>query len=406
MDFARKIAFIIYCWTFILLCLLLASLFKMLGFTGFRPGSKKGNKVLFLAMFFPENSGYHHRVALWKDRLEKAGWTAHCPGIFNREDFTRLTSEKDLLSFHFSAWCIRFMQVIRSIGYDKVIVRRMLLPYNHYGELFMDRLLLAIHPNAILDFDDDLTNNTTDPETDHIFGKVLLENRLVFYDSLKLYRRFLCGSSHLAGLVTANHPGISTEDFIILPTCIDTASIEKKVYTVRPHVITLGWVGSDNNQFYLDNIIPDLNRVAASFRIKLLVISGRQFAPNEARFEIENRRWSLETEGADISDIDIGLMPLIDDKRCRAKCGFKLIQYMGRGIVSVASDVGVNGEIAGKGSSAYLVSSGENWSDKLTEVISSWNDFPAISSSACKTIEEKYSIDSNKVQLFNFLKRQ
>ena len=76
---------------------------------------------------------------------------------------------------------IRFFQVLSCISDDTVIVRRNLLIYNDYGNLFLDKLLLSFHPNVILDFDDDLSNNLKTGESSSLFGKLLMENRFIFY---------------------------------------------------------------------------------------------------------------------------------------------------------------------------------------------------------------------------------
>ena len=60
---------------------------------------------------------------------------------------------------------------------------------------------------------------------------------------------------------------------------------------------------------------------------------------------IERVPWSAEEEIEALRSADIGIMPLADDPWTRAKCGFKLLQYMAAGLPCIASPVGVNREI-------------------------------------------------------------
>ncbi|MBK7956960.1 MAG: hypothetical protein IPK03_01900 [Bacteroidetes bacterium] len=94
----------------------------------------------------------------------------------------------------------------------------------------------------------------------------------------------------------------------------------------------------------LKTLVPILNKVSKKFPIKLIVISGKEVT-DPVDFEIENIPWSLNTEIDEMYKIDVGLMPIENDEVSKGKCGFKLIQYMGFGIVSIASGVTVNNEI-------------------------------------------------------------
>ena len=61
--------------------------------------------------------------------------------------------------------------------------------------------------------------------------------------------------------------------------------------------------------------------------------------------DVEAERWRSETEVEDLRPLDIGVMPLPEDRWSRGKCGMKALQYMGLGIATVCSPVGVNSSI-------------------------------------------------------------
>jgi glycosyltransferase involved in cell wall biosynthesis len=63
-------------------------------------------------------------------------------------------------------------------------------------------------------------------------------------------------------------------------------------------------------------------------------------------------------------------MPLVDSEWTRGKCGYKLLQYFSAGVPAVASPVGVNRDIVGRGGErGLLASTPEEWSSALEELI-------------------------------------
>jgi hypothetical protein len=63
--------------------------------------------------------------------------------------------------------------------------------------------------------------------------------------------------------------------------------------------------------------------------------------------------------------MDAGIMPLPDEPWTRAKCGFKLLQYMACGIPVVASPVGVNGDLLATGACGIAASTLNEWCEAL-----------------------------------------
>ncbi len=85
---------------------------------------------------------------------------------------------------------------------------------------------------------------------------------------------------------------------------------------------------------------------------KLIVVADRP--PRLEGLPLEFRRWSLEGELECFRDIGIGLMPLDDTPWTRAKCAFKLLQYMALGVPAVVSPVGMNRDVVAPGENALL----------------------------------------------------
>ena len=83
---------------------------------------------------------------------------------------------------------------------------------------------------------------------------------------------------------------------------------------------------------------------------------------------VEALAWDPTDEVSDLSQIDVGGMPLPDDDWSRGKCGLKALRYVALGIPTVLSPVGVNREIA-EGGAAVLASSDDEWREALRALI-------------------------------------
>ncbi|MCB1024853.1 MAG: glycosyltransferase, partial [Acidobacteria bacterium] len=216
--------------------------------------------------------------------------------------------------------------------------------------------------------------------------------------------KFIVGSEYLKALVLDINKNIDEGDICIIPTCVDYEAYSQKDYSgINAHpIINLGWIGSNGNLALLENIIPYIDEVNKVTPVKLIVISGREIDP-DVGFEIENLEWSYETQIDDLLKIDIGLMPLNDTRVERGKCGFKLIQYMGLGIVGVASSITINKEIVSDRVEGFLVDSDEDWTQVLLKVIELRDQFQEIGDAARRKINERYSFKANTQKYLTFI---
>ena len=342
--------------------------------------------VLFLENFPIENAGYQYRAGKWKTEFEKNGLRCEvCTLIEDRFEFAKLAETPS--QFMIFAMGKRFRHCLYSRKFKTVIVRRELLWFNDYGNLFMDKFLLKIHPNVILDFDDDISAAKKEPRgITSLYAKLMQENGNKFNDSLRLYKRFVVGSGYLKQKVLSENRGIDEENVLVVPTCVDYDNFPAKVYSQNETVV-LGWIGGNQNLHYLDMLAEPLNKLAADFKFKIVVVAGRDYANADAKFRIENHKWSLNVEKDLIKSFDIGLMPIEDNAVGRGKCGFKLLQYMGLGVIGVATNVTINGEIIDDGKNGFLVKpDNSNWYEVLKKVLSLQNKYEEIGRYAKETI--------------------
>lgn len=148
----------------------------------------------------------------------------------------------------------------------------------------------------------------------------------------------------------------------LLPTVVDAsryAVIEKE--DASP--VTIGWIGQPSTAKYLGQLAPVLKKMIIKHSVRVVAIGPKQ--TQFQQFPIDVKSWTEETEGDDISQFDIGIMPLSDDLWEKGKCGYKLIQYMACGKPVVATPVGVNNLIVRQGVNGFLAKTEAEWCDAI-----------------------------------------
>jgi len=254
-------------------------------FISFR--KKELNSILYLAAFFPENAGFHWRVKKWADFLKTNFFKVEIQYPLTSNEFKQL-SVSNHTRFLVKSLKRRFWQVIYSHKFETVIVRRELLLYNDYGNLFLDKLLLKIHPTAILDFDDDISAAKNQPKKiTSLYGKLLNEDGDKFNNTLKMYSNFIVASNYLKTRIESINK--KQTNITIIPTCVDYNNFPQKTYTNKKTLI-FGWIGGTHNYFLLDNLLPIFEKLSKMHSFKLLVIGGEEYI-KKLNFEIEFRNW-------------------------------------------------------------------------------------------------------------------
>lgn len=364
---------------------------------------KREKDVLYLESLTFDGAGYTYRVKYWEDILKGKGMEVESLCVVpDAVSFFSESTTDNLQTFILKNIKIRIKQIRYSRNFKCVIVRRNLVIYNQYGNHFMEQFLRVASPDCILDFDDDIgaQEPTRSPS---LFHRIMNMSSHQFYGSFDYYKGFICGSDYLKDLVLSKK---STENIVVIPTCVNYTDYPQKKYQVSlPSIVTFGWIGGNHNLFLLEKIIPSLNQLHKEFPLQLLVIAGVNDYPFHADFKIVYDQFSLETEIESLMKMDIGLMPLEDDEISRGKCGFKLLQYMGVGIPGIASAVTVNNEIIDDGENGWLVQNEDEWYSKLREAIQRYPEFDSIGHKATDKVDKNYSFKTNSNKYYNFIQQ-
>jgi pantetheine-phosphate adenylyltransferase len=243
-------------------------------------------------------------------------------------------------------------------------------------------LLQRANPRIIFDFDDAV-----------MFREQKHRKPL----SGKNFRKFLRTVGHCSAVVAGNDflacfAQACRKRTVVLPTSIDLAK-----YHLKQHReglgLTIGWLGLSDGLPYLRHIRTALQRLTKRFPgLRLKVISDKPLYLDGVT--VENEPWRLETEQANLSSFDIGIMPLWDSVWTRGKCGYKILQYMGVGTAVVASDVGVNSEIITSGENGFLARTEDDWVNAIASLIENAAQRKSFGLRGRELVEARYSLDA------------
>jgi glycosyltransferase involved in cell wall biosynthesis len=153
----------------------------------------------------------------------------------------------------------------------------------------------------------------------------------------------------------------------------------------------------------LDLLLPLFEKLFHNYKFKLIIIGG-DYYDRKTTFPKEFIKWSLKNEIEDLKKIDIGLMPLTQDNESKGKAGFKLIQYMGLGIVSIASAITINNEIIKDKENSFLAENNNDWFNILKNILDNEIDLTHIGTNARKTILNNFTFNANLNKYLSFIK--
>lgn len=377
-----KVIFFVTIWFFCFASFVIRKLYRI---------QNKKKQIAYLPCFFEGNAGFHWRVDKWNEILNENQINSKIFIAITQKDWVEIHSGNQLTA---SKIIIRrFFQILKTKDYSTVIVRREILPFNDYGNLFLEKLLIHFHPNAILDIDDDLSAAKNQPKIiTNWYARLCLENGDKFNESLKLYRNFFVASNYLQNKVKRINP--NSQKIIVIPTCVDYNEFEYK--KKENSTLVIGWIGGDHNYPQLDRLIPILNDIGKEHRFKLVVIGGNEYKRTNINFNLEFKKWSLTNEKENINGFDIGIMPLDNSEQSKGKGGFKLIQYLGMGVAPVASNITINKDILINEKYGFLADDDDEWRRYLIKLLINKSLRKSISEKGKIRAAEYYSFDANK----------
>ena len=188
---------------------------------------------------------------------------------------------------------------------------------------------------------------------------------------------------------------------VIVPTTIDT-EVYKRANLPQRNAVCIGWSGSFTTIEHFETALPALKKIKEKYgdKVYFKIIGDGNYYCKE--LETQGLPWKADSEIKDLSEIDIGLMPLPDTEGAKGKCGLKGLQYMALEIPTLMSPVGVNTEIIHNGCNGYLPGSEEEWVNYISILIEDENLRKKMGTAGRKTVVEKFSVDAWKEAYLNY----
>ena len=243
-------------------------------------------KLLFLTIGNENRPSTRYRVLQWIPFLEEKGWRVEW--IFAKH--IRLK---------------KFLQIIRcSYRADIVYIQKKLFtrPF-----LF---LLRRISNKIMFDFDDALYSKDTFSGSISSLGSGSNKTKRRLNYTLKSADTVITGNDNLKSYSSAYNPSVK-----VVPTVVDHSEY-RVAEKLESHSISIGWLGLSYNNGYLDKLGDVLRAISKKFpNVTLKVISDKVFELEGVK--CRNIKWNLENYKSDLSEMDIGIMPLLDDEWSR-----------------------------------------------------------------------------------------
>lgn len=278
-----------------------------------------------------------------------------------------------------------------STKFDLIFIHREAAPLG--PPVFEWILSRVLHKKIIYDFDDAIW--LTDKKNESQFLQSLKWRNKVA-TICKWSYKISCGNEYLRQFAQQHN-----KQAFLNPTTIDIENLHRlyKHEKIVNKKVIIGWTGSHSTIKYLNDIEPILQVLENEYpQLEYWIIADK---PTTLKLKsLHFKKWSLETEIADLSQFDIGIMPLPDDEWARGKCGFKALQYMALEIPTVASPVGVNTSIIDHGINGFLCSDEGEWLKVLSLLIQDELKRKQIGKKGREKVLKSYSVESNTV---NFL---
>jgi len=274
-------------------------------------------------------------------------------------------------------------------SYDIIFIQKLMLP------TFLLRLLVGeFQKNIVFELDDAIYLRRP-------FQPSIRTNseRTTFNYMLKASQAVVVTSTELSTVVQPYNPNI-----LRIPGPVDTERYKPMPGRHRNSGrVTVGWIGSPSTAPYLEVLYDVFRELTVKYAGLIVSVIGTwPFGLEGVNLRV--KQWALQSEVKDLSQFDIGVMPLPDNEWTRGKGGYKLLQYMAMQVPCVASPVGINTEIIREGVNGFTAQSQSDWYDKLSLLIEDADLRPRMGREGRRIVEEEYSLSANVPKLIDLFR--
>ncbi|PCJ01402.1 MAG: group 1 glycosyl transferase [Flavobacteriales bacterium] len=293
----------------------------------------------------------------------------------------------------FLAFLKRFFLMFQLSGFNLVFIHREASPIG--PPIFEWIIAKVLKKKIIYDFDDAIwLENTSD--TNHFVSKIKRHSKVA--SICRWSSLILCGNHFLMDFAKQHNTNVA-----YMPTTIDTQITDSQIKEHRNDDVTIGWTGTHSTIKYLYEIEDVLFELQEKLRFNFVVISNQK--PQFKKLNFTYIPWNKEQEINDLLNLDIGIMPLLDNEWAKGKCGFKALQYMALEIPCIISPVGVNTRIIEHDINGYLAKTDNEWKEYLTSMILSKELRTKYGKKGRETIINNYSVIAHSQHFSSFIKQ-
>jgi glycosyltransferase involved in cell wall biosynthesis len=262
------------------------------------------------------------------------------------------------------------------------------------GPPVFERLIAQSGVPVVFDFDDAIFVSYRSPSNGYLsYLKFASKTKTV----CRIASHVMVGNAYLADYARQVNDRVT-----IIPSTIDTEKYRVPERKEKPAPVVIGWTGSYSTVQHLDTLRGALKKLAEkeSFRLRVIGPGAYECAP----VDVEARTWRAETETEDLREVDIGVMPLPEDRWSKGKCGMKALQFMAMGIPTICSPVGVNTDIIQDNQNGFIAATEDEWVEKLTRLLRSAELRQRLGHAGRVTVEEKYSAITQSPRVYEIFK--
>ncbi|MGM0480122.1 MAG: glycosyltransferase family 4 protein [Bacteroidota bacterium] len=353
-------------------------------------------KTIYILAPYPkgEAPSQRFRFEQYLDRLEKEGYTIEFYSFLSEKAWKTLYQPGNVVG-KFVQVMISFLRRWRLLfkmrKADHVFVHREMA---HIGppvfEWISSKMLMV---NYIYDFDDAiwLPNYS---QANARFQRLKAYWKVKY--CMKWAHKVTAGNDYLADFARKYNRNVQ-----VIPTTIDLENHHNRITDYNKEPIAIGWTGTHTTMRYLSLLVPVLQKLEKEYNFEFMVISNEK--PD---FKLKSLRfipWNKKTEIEDLSRIQIGVMPLVEDQWSAGKCGFKALQYMALGIPTLLSPVGVNKTIVTDQKNGLFCATATDWENNLRKLLEQKALRESIGKAGRARVQEGYSVSAhyqNYLRLF------
>lgn len=324
--------------------------------------------------------GQRVRIETWARYLGDYGWEVD---FYPFED-QRLNSvlyQKGHLAA--KAWRLLacYARQVRTVAtlpkYDVVFIYR---EAALIGPAVIERLAKRLGAPMVYDIDDPIFLSIPSV-TSGLFGKLKFPGKT---DTIvRMSDQVIAINDILAGYARRHN-----EHVAIVPNFLDPDHF--KPPEARPAgPVRIGWSGSVSTMANLNAIAQPLRDIQDRFGTPIRVIGTGEFSISGVDLDV--RQWTPETEAVDLSECDIGVLPVLPKPENEWKFFLKLVQYLMSGLAVVADRAGSNADVIEDGINGFIVDTPEQWTERLAQLIEDKDLRERMGRAARQTALDRYS---------------